>query len=124
MSIQHAMVLIKVSKFVEIFTQKCPCQIEDISAEEFLTMECSEWRIDTDKANQYPYAAAVYRNKIYEVFNVKQWINCSEFPGGAENRSRFVGSCNKELTEKYYQEDVADLYGGKGFFDPIGFTPK
>ena len=124
MSIQHKMVLIKVSKFVKILTKKCQCKIKDISAEEFLTMVCSEWRIDTNKANQYPYAAAVYRNKIYAVLNVKQWINCGDFPNGDKNRSRFVGSPNEKLTKKYDKENVADLYGGKGFFDPIGFAPK
>ncbi len=121
--ITDKMVLIKVSKFVEILTKECQCQVEDISAEEFLAMACASWRIDTHKANQYPYAAAVYKNKIYAVFDVKRWVGYEKInhKHPNDNRSRFVGSTNEKLTKKYYRENVADLYGKKGSRKTIAF---
>ena len=100
--LQHKMVLFQVPDLVRQLIKERNIDVDDISAEEFLTMVCSAWKMDINRAKQYTYAAAVFERKIKAVFNVKLWTFYDE------HRVRFIGNCNQKLTCQYYNKDVSE----------------
>ncbi|MBR5940206.1 MAG: hypothetical protein IKZ88_03030 [Neisseriaceae bacterium] len=106
MSFKHNMVLIQVPVLVNDLVKEAGINVDDISCEELLTMACASWVMDIDKAKQYTYAAAVVQGKIKAVFDVTLWSSWT-----TDERVRFIGNCNQQLTRQYRHKDVSDLVG-------------
>lgn len=76
------------------------------------------WKINKEKALDYPYVFAVINGVVREVYEVENWFNSKEIEG----RVYFEGEvADSEIRNHFINKRIPDTYSKKGNANPIQY---
>jgi hypothetical protein len=76
----------------------------------------SAWKLDPDKAKNYPYVLSVTGGIVHEVYKVKEWHYCE----GRSGRAEFTGELAEPAVQKIFKgKRIPEKYRKKGQASPF-----
>lgn len=76
----------------------------------------SAWKLDPEKAKNYPYVLSVTGGIVHEVYKVKEWHYCEDRSGRAD----FTGELAEPAVQKIFKgKRIPEKYRKKGQASPF-----
>ena len=76
----------------------------------------SAWKLDPEKAKNYPYVLSVTGGIVHEVYKVKEWHYCE----GRSGRAEFTGELAEPAVQKIFRgKRIPEKYRKKGQASPF-----